>query len=321
MTEGENKMSISINDFADLLKDMVQEELFTGEKRGSVTVKEVNKNNGMILHGLIIQEESTNVYPTIYVEGEYEMYLQGKEIKECVSDIIDCYQKHNPGSISLDFLTDYKQAKVKLSIKLINLKNNKKMLESMPYFIYGDLAVIFVVMVNTSATISVTNDHMKAWNATPEMLLQEVEKNIEAKQPFSIKTMGEMMCEMADFPEEIKEQIMEEEMSRLCKMYVMTNTSKINGAIAMVFPEKIQEHAERTGANYYILPSSIHEILLVEDDGKSSEEDFEIMVRSVNEEQVLPEEVLSDNVYFYDRNSKQLQIAKTKEPLTLKLPA
>ena len=101
------------------------------------------------------------------------------------------------------------------------------------------------------------------------------------------------------------------------KMYVMTNESKINGAAAMIFTDKIDEFANEQQTNFFILPSSVHEVLLIPDTGEINVNELEDMVKSVNRTQVSPDEVLSDNVYFYDREEKNLCIATTKEPLVL----
>ena len=101
------------------------------------------------------------------------------------------------------------------------------------------------------------------------------------------------------------------------QMYVMSNETKINGAAAMVFTEKLDEFASEHNANIFILPSSVHEILLIPDNGNMRVSELEAMVRDVNETQVAPDEVLSDNVYFYDKDVKSLYIAATNEPCVL----
>ena len=97
----------------------------------------------------------------------------------------------------------------------------------------------------------------------------------------------------------------------------MTNETKINGAASMIFTEKLDEFANDHNANIFILPSSIHEILLIPDNGSMKISELENMVREVNETQVAPDEILSDNVYFYDKDAKSLYIAATNEPCVL----
>jgi hypothetical protein len=100
-------------------------------------------------------------------------------------------------------------------------------------------------------------------------------------------------------------------------MYVLTTESGNLGASALFYPDVKEKAAEMIGSGYYVLPSSIHECIIVPDTGNINAEDLGAMVKDVNSTQVAPDEVLSDNVYFYDREEKNLCIATTKEPLVL----
>lgn len=95
------------------------------------------------------------------------------------------------------------------------------------------------------------------------------------------------------------------------KMYIISNASKVNGASAIVYSDALQQVAEMMGSDLYILPSSIHEVLAVSVEDRELE-DLEEMVRSVNQTDVSPEEVLSDNVYKYDSESRTLSLASEK---------
>jgi len=90
-------------------------------------------------------------------------------------------------------------------------------------------------------------------------------------------------------------------------MYVLTNFAKMYGAINMVYEDVLEEMGNMIGCNYVVLPSSIHEIILVPGDTPNAEK-LRFMVNDVNSTQVSPQEVLSDHVYFYDRNRRKLSM-------------
>lgn len=312
---------MNIEEFADYIKDHILEHMSLSSEDYNVRMAEITKNNGLVLHGLSICESEMNIAPTIYVEKEHAQYMLGKPIEDCMSSIAKVYEENKvPKNITIDFFTDFNQAKEKLAMKIVNFDQNREMLKDAPHYIYGDLAAIFQVQVNAdemgTATITVQNRHMELWGVTPAILLEETQNNMTEKQPFHIQNLADVLREMmTGVSPEAAEQFVED-MDPM--MYVMSNETKINGAAAIIFTDKIHEFAEQHNANLYILPSSIHELLLLPDNGNLDVRHLTEMVCEVNATQVEPEEVLSNHVYFYDKELKQLQLAETKEPMTLR---
>ena len=92
-------------------------------------------------------------------------------------------------------------------------------------------------------------------------------------------------------------------------MMILTNTIRIHGAACMLYPGVLKKMAQRIGKDFFIFPSSIHEVILLPDTGKESSEALKEMIRNVNSTKVAPEEVLSDTLYRYD--SSQGRVVKT----------
>ena len=305
--------------FAEKIRERVQDASLMWDNSCNVQLNEITKNNGLVLHGLVIMEESTNISPTIYLENEYENYLSGKDLDACTKTVIEVYQESRmERPISIDFFQDFEQAKERLAMKLVNQEQNQNMLANIPHYTYGDLAVIFQVVVQTTelgnASVTVNDTHMNAWKTTPEVLMKAAMENM-TKQPIRIQSMEEVMREMlGEIPEEMDGMLEQADPM----MYVMSNETKMNGATVLVCVDKLQEFAEKMDTNLYILPSSIHEILLIPENANMSVEQLTQMVVDVNETQVAPDEVLSNQVYFYDKAQKQLMIAQTQEPMILR---
>lgn len=311
----ENVMSKS--DFANALVDMLYATYPDMAETHEIGLREVTKNNGTILTGLTIRENSENIAPTIYVESMYEDYLDGAGLEELTERIMDTYQNNKlPNDFSVDFFNDFAQIKDRIMMKVINADRNEQMLAETPHYTFGDLAAIFQVQMDSvefgSAVVTVKDEHMKMWGVDTGTLMKHAKENLETKQPPYIMSMAQVIAEMMDIPPE--------EMfdANQPAMYVMCNESKINGAAAMVFTEKLDEFAVEHGANLYVLPSSIHEIIIIPDNLNSIDKNvLESMVRDVNATQVSAEEFLSNNVYYYNRDDKCLFIAETMEPCVL----
>ncbi len=100
-------------------------------------------------------------------------------------------------------------------------------------------------------------------------------------------------------------------------MYILSNEVSLHGATAMLYPGLLQDIGKATRGSFFILPSSVHETILIRDNGEISAEEFQRMVMEVNRTKVSPDEVLSDEVYRYDYRERKLIMetdpAQTKE--------
>ena len=91
-------------------------------------------------------------------------------------------------------------------------------------------------------------------------------------------------------------------------MYVLTNTEKSFGASAVLFPAVLKAVREHLQSDYYVLPSSIHECIIIPADENLNPAALHEMVKEINEEHVAPEELLGDSVYFYSQKKQRLEI-------------
>ena len=95
------------------------------------------------------------------------------------------------------------------------------------------------------------------------------------------------------------------------EMYVLSNKLKIHGATSIVYPGLLEDIAERLCSDLIIIPSSIHEVLIIPESYIDSQDnlppDYESMIREVNETQLTDDEVLGDCVYHYRRDTKTLE--------------
>ncbi len=93
-----------------------------------------------------------------------------------------------------------------------------------------------------------------------------------------------------------------------CPMFVATNTRKLNGAGVMFYNGLLRSFAQKIGKSFYILPSSVHELIFVPDNGGLDAGYLGMMVREINGTEVLPNEVLSDHVYRYDIDTGRMEL-------------
>lgn len=134
---------MNMDKFLEQVKDLLQAAFPEAE----VDLKNVTKNNGLILHGVCIREDERTISPTIYLDSFYEELddVYDGKIEYVVKKVIDLYEDKKDVQISTGFFTDYEQVRHMLGIKLINKDKNEELLKSSPHYVYGDLAAVFIV--------------------------------------------------------------------------------------------------------------------------------------------------------------------------------
>ena len=235
------------------------------------------------------------------MEKFYEEYESGTDMSEILERIAEVRMEHEVAEpFDIAQITDFEQIKGKLVPRLINAEMNSELLEARPHKLVADLAVTYCALLDQSfdgtASVAVTNELMKMWNTSVEELHEIAVANLSELLPSTFKGMTEVMSEMMGMSTEEMEMMgmsTDEE-----QMYVLSNSIKVNGASALLDTKMMEEIIEKVG-DFYILPSSIHETLVVPVKSGMDVESLEAMVREVNSTQLQPDEILSNRVYSY----------------------
>lgn len=316
---------MSFEEFTETVRNAVAERLSL-----EVAVKTVPKNNGVILTGLIIMDKNSNTAPAIYLDSFYEEYQQEKDMEETISSICKAFHD-NSFSHPVDFsdFVVFETAKKQIVFRLVNYEKNLGILEEIPHRRFLDLAIVYYYVVqkppfNGKASIRLNNHHMKIWGVTEEKLYQTATANTPKLLPVQITDIQQ---HIGDMTETVLKGLLSgnEEMQSLCiqtvllgglmdeierlPMYVMSNTDILMGAACMLYPDSLKAFAEKMQRDLYILPSSVHETILLPVFEEAGSEGLYEMVREVNRNQVAVEERLSDNVYIYRRATDSIELA------------
>ncbi len=306
-----------------------QEFLYEVEKKmnqklkGGITasVHIAVKNNGRIKKGILIEDPAVNISPTIYLEEFYEQFQQGEPFESILLEVMRFYEAvkyeepWDTGEIE-----SYEAVRDKIIFKMIHTKRNHTLLSEVPHIEVLDLSLVFYVLLevkkNGTAAMLIRNEHLELWGITGEGLFSLARENAGKLLPARIYTMREMVEEVMDSdPEALHDLLsvvsdeserMEKERKKRDVMYVLTNSIRSFGAACLMYPGMLEAAANVLKENYYILPSSVHEVILVPESKGTAPEEMAEIVREINATQVEEEEQLSDHVYFYERRKKKL---------------
>lgn len=300
---------MEFKEFTEVICKLVQNHL----EHCNVHLEEVMKNNGVKLYGVCIREQNSNIAPTIYLEEHYDSYQKGMTIDEIVWHICQQYQSCKRGGIqSVGKLLDFQYMKPMIAYRLVNYEKNVERLQEMPYIPFEDLAITFYCMLDCrlgrSVTVPITNRHMEAWNLNIDELYQIAHKNTPIILPSVVYDMDHILREIAkeEGSKNLSELTSKKQMHSGESMYVLTNTNKNLGACCILYEKLLSDFASALGNSFFLLPSSIHEMILLPDTGTMQAEELLFMVKEVNATQVEPEEILSDHVYYYVKEADTL---------------
>lgn len=288
-------------EFLDEVRNYINEE----SDNITVHVHSALKNNGVRLSGLSFAEEGCNAAPTIYMEDYYSRYLKGEDICDIGDSLLRQYRINSPAvRLDMSFFDNFESVRDRLYIKLINKEKNEDFLNEAPYEDFLDLAIVAYVRVYDrkigNGVIMVRNEHLKLWNTDGKTVLEAARKNTHDYDDFNLRHIMDVLtstgnriidkeAEESDFP-----------------MYVATNGKMTNGAAVMTMKDKLKEFSDVIGGDFYVIPSSVHELILFAVNDENRTCDIDEMIKEVNSTELNPDEVLADHVYLYRASDEVL---------------
>lgn len=309
-------------EFVTNLQERIKEKM---GKETKVTLHSVTKNNSVELDGISIIEKNVNISPTIYINEYFNEYKSGRTIDSIVEIIIKLYEENKLESpIDIKFFTNFERVKEKIVFKLINYEKNHKLLQEIPHIQYLDLAIVFYCLISSNdignATILIHNKHMEMWNTNINELYSISKKNTPIILGCQLRNIDEIMREilledLSKGNDEMKKLLepmigtnIKQSKEKCIPMYVLSNSTKINGASCLLYQKVLEEFSNKIQKDFYILPSSIHEVIFVPVNKDYSKCELVEMVKEVNQTQVQEEEILSDTVYYYSKKEGKIRM-------------
>lgn len=247
------------------------------------TVTKVNQKKDTLL--IMPQEQDLfAAMPNIYLDDMYEAFKLRQNMDEILSFIAGLVV-HYTGSFKLEEMDlGLSQRRDSIVMNLINTEKNRELLEQVPHREIMDLSVIYRIIMGENkdglATVLVDNRILEKMKVSEEELESLAYVNTRRLFPAEIMKLSDLL-------------------------YVMTNRVKIHGATTMICREDTQKLAERVGGSYFIIPSSIHEIMAVPEN-RAEAESLVRMLEEGNRSCGPENEILSTSIYHYDRESETL---------------
>lgn len=291
----------------DIVKKLEEAVRLAAGAEYEVDFGETQRNNGVVLKSVSICKTGKSVMQKIYINEILEMIASGRAgIDEAADVIVEVCREHEREAENFErIISRSSKAEILDGVtgQMVNKAANARMLMKVPHKTVLDLALVYRVTLQESecGTASLLANHALCshYGVSMEELDNAASANM-AREGYKARTMESVMKEMGALPDQA--------LDGKCPMRIITNSRRLYGAAVMAHPEFFGALSEKIGSDLYILPSSIHEVIVVPAEKMESDE-LRRMVMEVNKSELDKEEFLSDNVYRYIRKTGRMTIA------------
>lgn len=304
-------------EFFDYVKNHVKDYLPPSYDNAKVSINKEVKQNDVIKYSILIRKEHEKATPSVYLDQIYRDYRRGKDLDTCVGDVADA--RIEKDGLDEDrvtsIITNYEEVKERLSVRICDPDFNEERLIGKVHTRQGDFVATYAVNLSENTegvtSFSVTSDLLKIWNIDIEQLHKDA-LLADLKRGPMLVAMDDLMDYLCLGKEIDNSNLLSPERDNqpepwMGPLYCFTNWNNLNGAALILQEDLLKKIGEIFGADYFVLPSSIHETMIVPDVGFMDIEELTDMVAFVNYTEVDAVDQLSYHVQHYDRKRGVLE--------------
>ena len=285
-------------DFITAVKECVESKLNGSESE--VRINKVFKVNDTELDGISIFNKNCLCSPTVYLNDFYDMHQSSSLSVEEAADIIIRINRENKDQIPYDMkmLDDFESARKHITYKLVNTALNSLVIKDAPHREIFDLSFLYYITVVTEGngvySSKITWQLMEKWNITEEILYELAEQNTRDILGVEIININDIIDMSSILNKDINKDISS------IPMFIMSNRIRNCGANVMFYTDILNEFSKSLNSDLYIIPSSVHEVILLPADNYHNIDYMNKMIEQVNDQIDLPD-ILSDHIYLFSR--------------------
>ena len=307
---------MNFDEFKAYVAEHIKDFLPESYADASVRIAEVTKNNDQVKTGLLVRNENSNIAPNIYLESFFDELTSGSDINDVMTHLAEVRIAHEvEQDLDTSFVSDFDKAKEHIVPKLVSKEMNETLLSGIPYTDFSDMAVMYQVKVGNDeigkGSITITNNIMESYGITTEQLHDIAISNMKTED-IEFKTMRDVLANMMGIdlnnPNDPRAFMLPPE-EETPSMYVLTNTDRVFGAVAVINTDIMDGIADKIGGDFVVIPSSIHEVIVLPCIEGFDPKEIEELIATVNNSEVNPEDRLSYNAYGYDSQKHELVLA------------
>lgn len=297
-------------------------------RTAKISVVDAQKNNTN-LKGLVIMNPDRNITPTIYLDGFFEDYTQGREFDDILKEISSIRSKFEQPDVDVEKITSFENMKNVIIPRLFSIKDNP-LLGDLVYVPVDDtgLAVTFAARIDMGpkdegvGNIPISKGLAETWEVSTEELYDLAINNSRRINPPQLTPMNDIIYRMKkeEFEEAFGEdarEVFDSIFQDTNFMFVASNKNNIYGASVILDKDFMQEVQEKLEKDLVIIPSSVHEVIILPKSDELSYEHLLSMIEQVNDNEMCPQDRLSYELFTIHKNSLKKM---SKEDFSEKMP-
>ena len=308
VTERKTTGKLNFKEFMEAFRAQYKYGASQSLKKYTITEQVIHKNNRN-LHGIIVRAPGNRIAPVFYYEDFYDAYKKGTSIEECIAKMVGFVSKNKyPDNALSEVFTCWDKVKDKLIVKLMNFDKNKKDIIQKPYMMIGDMVVIVQIFVNDptigNGCVTVDNALLDIWSVEREVIFKHAFDNMN---DYRIKAINLLDLEFDDDSKEKEEP----------NIYVVSYDAPFPGAAVLLRTDYLHDFAQSKEMDFFVLPVSVHEILLIEKRPQIGQEHLFAMMQAINSDKALSDNMLSERIFTLERGENALRSITDGQELQL----
>jgi hypothetical protein len=301
---------MDFNEFKNTLMDLVSKEIDDRGLEGlSLKLATIDSPDGQT-ERLQVSVGEAKMSMAFRLQEIYKSVEDGEDIDHAVFKMVNTIEESidvikNKENEVKNLISDYDNVKDQTYLRMI--PGNSPILKDTPHKMVADMALVVNIHIdglsdaNGRSCVVVSRPLMEMYGIDEQQLFADAEKNSLANEPLVFTPLGDMIKNLIE-----AENLPTPEDAGIVT-YIATNKSGFQGAAVAGYPDFCEKAAEAIGGSFYMLPSSVHEFILIKDDGKPKAKDLNAMIKNVNETVLEPRDILSAQCYHYDAKTKVLE--------------
>ena len=277
-------------------------------------LRDVEKLQSGPYRGLAVSREGSQVTALINIAPFHARVESDEDFRRVTRDLsakVEAAMRET-AMIDPERISDYGKVQGMLSVQLVCAYTNRELLGKYPHRVIGDMAMIVRINMGEkdgqTMSAAVTNSMLESFGISKETLFSDAITTGMYRNPPTLCTIMEELGGMLDMPVPA-----EPKPGTVPCFWVATTEQKSYGAAVILYPGFLDEAAKKIGSDFYIIPSSVHEMLFLPDTGEVKADDLARIQHEVNETELMPEELLSHKIFYYDAAERKLELASEHE--------
>lgn len=264
------------------------------------------KSNGQMKYGVVFNNLTTNTSPVVYLEEYYEFYQITRDLDTVIDMLAGLYRTLPVIQLDKKEFFNFSTAKSRIIMKLVNTDKNRILLETVPHIPFQDLSIVYYYLISNSDGIildmPVNDKLLMKWGVDTLTLHQQAVTNYNRLLPVKFGNLNQFLLENGSLEKEYYAAISDNNGSE--ELYFLSNEFLTGGAVLMTCKNLMDEIADFFKEDFYILPSSVNEVLLFPESKAPPKEKLDKMIQEINRDYLEPEDYLSDHAYYYSRSGQ-----------------